>query len=343
MKFELKYDLRNPLPWERPWAEVYRHFLNQVEWADQHGFAVVNLHEHHFAEDGYLPAPFVAAAAIAARTERIRIRLNVVLLPLHHPVEVAEQVAVLDSISNGRVDLVVAGGSRPEEFAGYGVDRSERGSRLEEGVLILKQALRGDTFDARGRHYDLAGVSVRPRPTQQPAPKVFMGGSSKVAARRAARIADGFLPTVPPLVDVWRSAMIELGQDPDSQVAFAMLPAIGPKNFLHIAQEPETAWEQIAPFAEYESASYAQWAGGSATTVFQAADAESLWSSGDYGVLTPDETIELCRRLVREKHPERLVMHPMMGGMPYDLGQSSLQLLVDHVMPEFEPEDGAAR
>ena len=76
MQFELKYDLRNPPQWRQPWDVMYSHFLDQVQWADEHGFSAVQLTEHHFADDGYLPSSVVLAAAVAARTKTLRIRLG---------------------------------------------------------------------------------------------------------------------------------------------------------------------------------------------------------------------------------------------------------------------------
>src|SRR4051812_19233236 len=107
MKFGLGYDLRNPAISGRSFQALYAEFLDQVEGADSHGFDFVELPEHHFVDDGYLPSPFVVAAAIAARTKRMRIGLHLVLLPLRHPVQVAEDAAIVDILSGGRLDMTV--------------------------------------------------------------------------------------------------------------------------------------------------------------------------------------------------------------------------------------------
>ncbi|MBI2867676.1 MAG: LLM class flavin-dependent oxidoreductase, partial [Chloroflexi bacterium] len=121
MHFRARFDLRNPPQWRQPFDRFYAQFLDQVAWLDAHGFDRVSLSEHHFVEDGYLPSPFTMAAAIAARTKRIRIHLSIVVLPLKHPVQVAEDAAVVDILSGGRLDLAVAGGYRNDEFEGYGI------------------------------------------------------------------------------------------------------------------------------------------------------------------------------------------------------------------------------
>lgn len=341
MNFELKYDLRNPEPWRRPWVDVYQDFLDQVAWADEHGFDAVHLHEHHFSEDGYLPSPFVAAAAIAARTTRIRIRISLVLLPLKHPVQVAEEAAVLDIVSGGRLDLMVGAGSRPEEFAGYGIDLRQRPSLMEEGVEIIRRCWEEERFDFHGKHWQLDGVAVQPKPVQQPRPRIIMGGASPAAARRAARIADGFAPSSPAVLQDWREAMIAEGRDPDAQPALPMTPAIGPKNFLGVALDPDAAWARIAPHALYESNAYARWGGGTRKTVYElATDPEELRRSGSYGVLTPDEVIALGRELIAAGEPRRLLFHPMMAGLPREVGQESLHLVASQVMPAFAAERG---
>src|SRR5207302_11362216 len=107
MKFGLGYDLRNSPRFARPFEVLYGEFLDQVEWADNHGFDSVSLPEHHFSDDGYVPSPFVAAGAIGARTRRMRIGISLILLPLKHPVQAAEDAAVVDIITRGRLDLTV--------------------------------------------------------------------------------------------------------------------------------------------------------------------------------------------------------------------------------------------
>ena len=117
---------QNPAQWRVPWPELYESGLRFAEEAEALGLDEVWLTEHHFADDGYCPALLPVAAAIAARTTRIRIGTKVVLLPFHNPLRLAEDVAVVDVLSGGRIDLGVAAGYRHEEFAGFGIDRRER-------------------------------------------------------------------------------------------------------------------------------------------------------------------------------------------------------------------------
>lgn len=333
MQFEIKYDLRNPAAWRKPWDEVYAHFLDQVVWADEHGFDTVMLHEHHFSDDGYLPSPFTAAAAIAARTKRIRIRLALVLLPLKHPVQVAEDAAVLDIISGGRLEVVVGAGYVPGEFAAYGISIKQRPSRMEEAIEIIKRCWSEDEFSHEGRHWTLHNVRVMPKPLQKPM-KLIMGASSPVAAKRAARIADGFMAPSPLFVGPWREEMLALGKDPGPAAAEGTPNP--PGNFLHVARDPDAAWKTIGPHALHESNSYATWAAARGGGNYQATeDADVLRASGAYAVMTPSEVVTLGKQIDAGDPRGRLVFHPMMGGMPFALGQESLDLVVNEVMPEF--------
>ncbi|MDQ1361007.1 MAG: hypothetical protein QOJ44_1384 [Acidimicrobiaceae bacterium] len=343
MDYELRYDLRNPLAWRRDWVALYADFLDQVEWADAHGFSRVTLSEHHFSEDGYVPSTLTVAAAVAARTKSIRIALSLVLLPLKHPVQVAEDAAVVDIISGGRLELTVGAGYRPAEFAGYGIPMRERPGRMEEAIEIITRCWEEDRFSFAGTYWDLRDVQVQPKPVQQPRPRIVMGGSSKAAARRAARIADGFAANQPEHAAAWREEMLRLGRDPDSQPKTATVPAGVPTNFFLVAADPEAAWDIVGPHALYESNMYVQWTAERGASPYQgAATPGELVANGTYGVLTPDQTVTRIRQHEDRGHAGRLVFHPMMGGMPVALGQEGLQLVVDEVMPMSATRTSAA-
>src|SRR5581483_1738420 len=183
----IRYDLRAPGPSTH--AELYAACLEQSAWADEHKCQMVVLSEHHgVAADGYLSSPLIVAAAIAARTSRVQISLQALLLPLHDPIRVAEDVAALDLLSGGRFMLTVALGYRDEEFEMFGVDRRRRAPLVEEGVTAMLQAWTGEPFEYRGRR-----VQVTPRPSTKPHPMLFVGGSVPAGAKRAARLRLPFM------------------------------------------------------------------------------------------------------------------------------------------------------
>jgi alkanesulfonate monooxygenase SsuD/methylene tetrahydromethanopterin reductase-like flavin-dependent oxidoreductase (luciferase family) len=178
---------RNPAFNRRPWPEVYQAELELAVEAERLGYDHVWLSEHHFVDDGYSPSLFPIAAAIAARTQRIRIGTYVLLLPLHNPVRVAEDAATVDVISNGRFDLGLGLGYRPGEFTGMGIPSSERGARFDEGLPLVQRLLAGETLSVDGRFNQVADVRIVPPAVQTPFP-IWVGARGDKAIDRAARL-----------------------------------------------------------------------------------------------------------------------------------------------------------
>src|ERR671932_2309399 len=145
--------------------------IQECERAEADGFDSVWLGEHHNSPVLY-PTPLVGLAAIAARTHRVRLGTGVLLLPLYHPVAVAEEGAMLDLISAGRLILGVGAGYAPEEFAAFGLSIKERGSRLEEAAALLHRLWTEEHVSHHGRHFHVADVTVGPRPVQRPRPPI---------------------------------------------------------------------------------------------------------------------------------------------------------------------------
>lgn len=317
--FSLRYDLR-AAPFGAPAAALYEAALEQTAWAEQHGFGLVTLSEHHCSDDGYCPSPIVMAAAIAGRTRAIRMLIAALVLPLHDPLRVAEDLAVLDLVSGGRIDIVVGAGYRPEEFAMFDRSLDDRAPLVEEGVAALRAAWKGEPFDYRGRR-----VHVTPAPARPGGPALLLGGSTPAAARRAARLGDGFIPVDPSLWPHYVAACAELGRD-----AGPPSPPAGPL-FLHVAEDPEAAWARIAPHALHESNSYGRWL-AEAEGVRRYAptdDAAELLASGQYAVVTPDECVAMARERMQ------IALHPLMGGLDPDLAWESLELIGSRVLPEL--------
>ena len=173
-------------------AERYQAAIEMAEYADQHGFAIVNVEEHHDVEIGWMGSPLTMAAAIAARTRRCQIRGSAVLVTLYDPIRLAEEMAVLDLISGGRFVLVAGQGYRPTEYAMMDRDFDARGPLMDFVIETMLTAWKGEPFDYRG-----TTVRVSPRPFTDPHPPLHIGGMSKVAARRAARFGLPFFPAQP--------------------------------------------------------------------------------------------------------------------------------------------------
>jgi alkanesulfonate monooxygenase SsuD/methylene tetrahydromethanopterin reductase-like flavin-dependent oxidoreductase (luciferase family) len=320
----IRYDLRAPA-WGTPVTDLYAAALEQCAWADRLGAQQVILSEHHGCDDGYLPSPLVFAAAIAARTARIRIRISAVVITLRDPLQAAEDVIVVDHVSRGRIEVICVAGYVPSEFAMFGVPFDGRWRVYEEKVQLFAQALTGEPFT-----HDGSTVQVTPAPFQRPRPPVLLGGAVPSAPLRAARLADGYMPPIPDpaLYDAYLAERARLGKSPGELVR----PS-GPL-FVHVADDPDRAWAAIAPHALHEANEYAKWAAlvpGSNPWV-PMEDPDLLRAQGLYAVVTPDECVALAGQL---EEGSKLILHPLMGGLAPDLAWESLDLFEAKVLPRL--------
>src|SRR5260370_14717989 len=163
-------DFRNPPGSKLSFRDLYDASLAQVTAAEALGFDSIWLTEHHFTDDGYLPALMPAAAAIAARTTRVTIGTYVLLALFYHPLKLAEDAAFVDVLSGGRLRLGIGLGYRAEEFEGFGVPRAERLGRTLETIEILKRAWIGERFSFDGKHFKFLRARGLPRPASLPHP-----------------------------------------------------------------------------------------------------------------------------------------------------------------------------
>jgi alkanesulfonate monooxygenase SsuD/methylene tetrahydromethanopterin reductase-like flavin-dependent oxidoreductase (luciferase family) len=320
--FGLRFDFRNPSVAQTTMADRYAAAIDMAEWGDTRGCVMVTLSEHHRSPDGYLPSPLPMLGAMASRTSHVRFMVAALIAPFYDPIRLAEDLVVLDNLSRGRVDLIVAGGYVQEEFEMFGVPRRERAARVTEAVSTLKAAFTGEPFEHRGRT-----VQVTPPPFRPGGPGITLGGSSEAAARRAARIADGFLPSVPDVWDFYRDEVQQLG-GPDPGPC-----PIGENQTIVLAEDVERGWEQHAPYFLHETNAYGAWlaANDGDGPYREVADVDELRAQGSYRVLSPDEHIA---ELEAAAFPFAL-FHPMCGGIPPELGWNTLRLFERHVLPAF--------
>jgi alkanesulfonate monooxygenase SsuD/methylene tetrahydromethanopterin reductase-like flavin-dependent oxidoreductase (luciferase family) len=182
MKFGLLFRPQDP-PNAEHIGQRWQETLAAAEVAEEAGFDGVFVPEHHMMPDGYLPAPLVACGALAARTRRVDVGTTVFLLPYYNPVQVAEQAAMVDVISGGRMRLGCGLGALPDEFALYGLDNRTQISRFEEAIGLVRQAWSGAELNHHGKHFTATG---RITPTPQNA-QLWLGAMSDGGVRRAAR------------------------------------------------------------------------------------------------------------------------------------------------------------
>ncbi len=169
-------------------AEAFEQFLEEVEYADELGFDAVWIPEHHFSIYGMLGDTLTLAAAVAQRTKRIKIGTAVVLLPFQHPIRVAEQAALVDVLSNGRLLLGVGRAYQPKEFAGFGMDPSESRERFAESLEMLIGVFTQEKFSYEGKFWSCEDVTLSPTPVQKPYPKMYMAAVSPPSYKIAAEL-----------------------------------------------------------------------------------------------------------------------------------------------------------
>ncbi len=169
---------------------VFARGIEIAQAAERLGFDSVWCAEHHFSTYGYLSRPLMVAQHIAAKTERIRVGSAVVVLPLHHPLIVAEEIATADVLSGGRLDVGLGRGYQPYEFERLGLSLDESRGRFDEGVDILLKAFEGKPFSYDGRYYSFGETSIFPTPVQRPRPPIWVVGQSVESI--AASVKRGF-------------------------------------------------------------------------------------------------------------------------------------------------------
>lgn len=194
MRFDVFYELAVPPFSGRNEVQAYRAILEELAAADAAGFGTAWLVEHHFMRGySHSSAPDLVLAAAAQRTTRLRLGHAIVPLPYHHPVQVAERLATLDILSDGRVDFGFGRGFSPAEYAAFGVPMDESRARVEESLAILRAFFTGDRVRFHGRHYQVDDLDILPKIVQRPHPPLWMAAVSPDSYELAARLGVGVL------------------------------------------------------------------------------------------------------------------------------------------------------
>lgn len=331
----LRFDMRAPVkllgtgePGTATPDALYRTALEMARHADEHGARSINLSEHHGVDDGFLPSPIALMGAMAGCTERVRIHVSALLVPLYDPVKLAEDLVVLDNLSRGRTGITAGIGYRPDEYAMFGVPWESRGRRFDDCLDVLLRAWRGERFEFEGRP-----VQVTPAPFTKPHPVLWIGGQSRIGARRAARLG---LPYQPANND---AAMVELYLSECERLGVAA-PAVYPPGtgeMFWISEDPDRSWARIGPHLLHEALSYRGWQqrGQDSAVVSEALSVEALREEGLYKILTPDEAIARARADGRRA---AFPLYPLCGGTPPEEAWESLELFVQKVLPGLANE-----
>ena len=329
IRFGFGFDLRNPPAWQRPLPDLYAETLDFINAIDGMGFESVWLAEHHCMEDGYNPSPYMFGAAVAARTKHVRISSGVCLLPFYHPVRLAEDLAVLDIISNGRIDFAPALGYLPWEADAHGFDFSKRGKITDEMLQIIRPLWEGETVTFKGEFFDIKNARCRPLPVQKPGIPIFIGGTARPGFRRAARYGDGYIGT--PVF--WQQYVEEVKAAGKDESEARIVCMDGANMWLLVSEDPEKTLHEVAPHAHYQINMYAEWQEHEAVGI-KKMDLETFKKTGPLKVLTPDQAIEYIRAQAAMAPIEGFCMQ-MPAGYPLSIMAEHARLFADRVLPAF--------
>lgn len=321
MKVGLYFDLRNPEPWARPWPEVYGRALDLVVEAERLGAASVWFSEHHLFADGYLPQPLTFAAAAAARTSRVRIGTAVLVAALRPAVLVAEEAAVVDQLSGGRLELGIGAGYSVPEYELYNADISKRYGLTDAAVTEIRRLLDD-------------GI-VTPPAAQNPFP-IWLGYQGPQGAKRAGRLGVGLLSLDRTLLEPYREGLTEGGHDQATARTGGMLDII-------VADDPEAAFERILPHYAHQLNSYrAAAVAGSGRDAPKEITVEKLRSGAaqkgqipGLRVLTPADAISAIREATNDSPVEHVYLWASVAGMPDDLVERHVELTCTEVAPKL--------
>ena len=336
-------------------ADIIHRELEQVEWTEELGFDEVWFTEHHFIDYGLSVDPSSLAAAAASRTRRVRIGLAAAILPFHHPLRLAEQMALVDIISNGRLDVGVGRGNRPAEFAGYRVPQIESRDRFDETVEIMRLAWTQERFSFHGRFFDYGDVRVIPKPLQRPHPPIYQVCVSKDGIENTALRGWPMLNSVltgpaDQLVanrDTYVAALQKAGRD-EVEIA-SLLRRWGVSRQIYVADTDARALEEAKAAELWYQESFCKFvvperiedAHPSLQPGFRAM-AEKLgrvtWEDLVRETLAFGSPDTVARHIayMRELGVGQVLCWMNFGGLPQDKIRRSMELFAREVMPRFQ-------
>ena len=327
LRFGVVHDFRSPPGSDTPLPQVYAETMDQIRLVDQWGLDLVWFTEHHFLEDGHLPNFVPVAGGVAAITNNVRISTDILLAPFAHPIRLAEDLAILDNLSGGRMELGLGMGYAAHEFAGFGIPQRNRVSMTEELVEILQLAWRGETFSYAGKRYNFTDIAVTPIPIQPGGPPLWIAGMSENAALRAARYNTHLLPQGPRdvVLDPWRQAVVAAGRDPEDH-------RVGLIRSVFVTDDKERDWAKLKEAERYRMSVYARFSESTPDNLPALQDPRSSipqgWIVGD-----EDHCVEQLVTYLTEFGITDMVTWGAAPGMAPSLMNESLERFAKNVVP----------
>lgn len=342
MDFGLLFPFRNSARSRVSFPDLYRKHLDLTVSAEELGYDTIWLTEHHFVDDGYSSSLLPIAAAVAARTKKIRIGTFVLLLPLHNALRVAEDAATVDLISNGRFDLGLGQGYRVDEFTGFNIPRNERASRLEEGTEIIRRAWTEKNWSLNGKYNQLTNISVIPNVVQKPHPPIWLAARGPKSTARAARNGYHLMGTGG--VDqqqMYDAALKEHGKSVED-FHIAQLRTV------FVSTRREKAWDDAEDGVHHMLSCYGQWFteaqdlpgdtayGMGIPRVGKLRESDTAQLFGEPLIIgTPDDAIRMIEDYQQRTRFTHLVMAMPLPGVDARKVQKSMELFAKEVMPYF--------
>lgn len=313
----------------------FREALEEAIYAEELGFDSVWLEEHHSIRNHYWPSPFMALAGIATRTSRIALGTDIVVLPLYQPVRLAEDIALLDIMSDGRVIFGAAIGYREPEFTLYGMELDGRGGRYVEMLKIIKALWSQEWVEYQGQHYQVRG-KIEPRPVRLP--PIWLGGWGELSLKRAARFGDAWVPGPTANLEkllqaqaAYRGFLGEAGKDPQAVSTPLTREVI-------IASTSRAAWDLAEKYliVNYRD----EYGGGWNHPLIGSQDQTPVDQIEALGrdrfiVGSPDECVKKIQRFKEAFGVDHLICRLYFPGMPHEHIQTEIKLLAGEVFPAF--------
>lgn len=321
---------------------LYQAEVPQMVATEALGFDSVWVAEHHFSNYGACSAPVVLLAAIAGQTTRLHVGTGITLLPLHDPIQLAEELAVLDQVSGGRLDVGIGRASTSEEYQGYNVPYEESRARVDEGIEILRGAWTQAPFSYAGKFRRVDGVRVTPRPVQQPHPPLYMACNSPESVPIAARHGVAMMSftgvsdiELAERAEVYRQAAAAAGHPPVA--VEALLAETWTTRYVYVAEDPRAALEEPRPHMLGYQAFGGERRRRSGRARPIAPYEEQIGVTAFFG--TPDQVAEQITQFQARSGVNKLLCHMSFHAMDPEMALRSMHLFATQVMPRFT-DDG---
>jgi alkanesulfonate monooxygenase SsuD/methylene tetrahydromethanopterin reductase-like flavin-dependent oxidoreductase (luciferase family) len=339
MKAGIAATIRNLPSRPQPLVQVYREHMEGYVLADELGFAHIWLAEHHFADDAHNCSALPILAAVAARTQRIRVGTYIILMAFHNPILVAEDAATVDLLSNGRLDLAVGAGPMPVECELFGVPTTETFARTYEALEVIERCWTEDVFSHHGKYFHYDNVRVTTKPVQRPHPPILMAAGGPQSAQKAAQRGYGLAMGMGPAHAKYVQALREAGRDP-SQMQFVSGP-IG----IHIADNAQQAWDEaeepLRAWLEFYQRRKAPFV-GPIPPLGEFRRTPNIGFAGmPFFVGTVDDVGERLRAMFRRAPLDEMALYFHLPGIPVESVRKSMTRFARHILPDLRDWGGA--